>query len=463
MSAEPDTEPETEPADGADREPVTGAAAGSPARAGAEPATESAAGAAVTAGAVAEHPGIPVPGPRRRTRIVQSAVAVVVVAAAVTATVVATGGHSPAHGKNASAPAADGLRHTAVDVSPSTCGQGWAEPHTGTQAFDLHNSGGSASEVYLTDPRTGRIYGEVEGLGPGTSQSLVVDLGSGTYAFKCEQEDTDAVTGPVVTVPGRLPQGPSTLPVTQHDLIPPTLDYQQWVGRRITELAARTAVLKADIGRGDLAAARRDWLTAHLVYERMGAAYDTFGDADGAINGTASLAPGAAQDPGFTGFHRIEYGLWHGESAASLRGPADRLDQDVDALRASWPSQRMDPAAMGLRAHEIIENAEQFELTARTDYGSGSNLATASANIDGTREILNELNSLLVPRDPGLAQLNASLERAQRDLAAQDRGGVWTPLDKLTQSQRERINADFGDLLERLSPVAAIFEVRRTV
>lgn len=256
--------------------------------------------------------------------------------------------------------------------------------------------------------------------------------------------------------------GPAALPVTEHDLIPPTLDYQKWVGDRIGELAADTVALKKDIDRGDLTAARRDWLPAHLVYERMGAAYDTFGDADRAINGTAALGTDPAEKPDFTGFHRIEYGLWHGASAGSLRAAAAGLVKDVAALRGSWPQQRMDPAAMGLRAHEIIENAEQFELTGRTDYGSGTNLATASANIDGTREILAELRTLLAPRDPGLARLDASLDRAQADLDARGRGGVWTPLDKLTTSQRERINADFGDLLERLAPVAAIFEVRRT-
>ncbi|MYS20512.1 EfeM/EfeO family lipoprotein, partial [Streptomyces sp. SID4948] len=401
---------------------MTGPAAGSPAEAPSAPA--------------AEPLGATAPGPRRRTRIVQSAVAVVVVAAAVTATVVATGGGSGDTAKNASAPSSDGLVHTAVDASPGGCGQGWVSPHAGTQVFDLHNSAASATEVYLIDPRSGRIFGEVEGLAPGTTRPMAVDLGSGSYAFKCEQEDTDAVTGPTRTVPGRQPQGPSTLPVTQHDLIPPTLDYQKWVGQRIAELATRTSVLSADIGRGDLTAARRDWLTAHLVYERMGAAYDTFGDADGAINGTVALDPAAVEDPGFTGFHRIEYGLWHGDSAASLRGPATQLVKDVHALQASWPAQRMDPAAMGLRAHEIIENAEQFELTGRTDYGSGTNLATARANIDGTREILNELNSLLKPRDPGLPQLDAALDRAASDLDAQGHAGVWTPLDKLPQSQR---------------------------
>ncbi len=409
------------------------------------------------------------PSPRRirPSRRVLAAAAVLTVATAVTATVIVAGsgsGSSLASAGDAKDTngAADGLRHTAVEVSTGTCGRGWSRPQAGTQVFDLHNASSTASEVDLTDPRTGRIYGEVEGLAPGTTRPMTVDLGSGSYAFKCLQDDADAVTGPTVVVAGARPQGPAAAPVDQHDLIPPTLAYQKWVGQRIGELAAGTGTLKADIDRGDLAAARRDWLTAHLVYERMGAAYDTFGDADAAINGTAARAPGAVGDPGFAGFHRIEYGLWHGEAAASLRKPAAALDSAVRTLRDGWPEQRMDPAAMGLRAHEIVENAEQFELTARTDYGSGTNLATARADLDGSRAILDELRGLLAPRDAGLARLDAALDRAQAALDAQQRGGAWTPVARLPHAQRQRINADFGDLLEQLAPVAAIFEVRRT-
>nr|WP_307794102.1 EfeM/EfeO family lipoprotein [Actinacidiphila bryophytorum] len=380
-----------------------------------------------------------------------------------TATVLAAGagGGSSSPDAKATAPA-DGLRHTVIEVSTGTCGRGWIRPQAGTQVFDLHNTSSTASEVDLTDPRTGLIYGEVEGLAPGTTRAMTVDLGSGSYAFKCLENDADAVTGPTVVVAGKQPQGPAAAPVNQHDLIPPTLAYQKWVGQRIDELAAGTGKLKADIDGGDLAAARRDWLPAHLVYERMGAAYDTFGDADAAINGTVARTPGATADKDFAGFHRIEYGLWHGESAASLRAPAAALDGAVRTLQKEWPQARMDPAAMGLRAHEIVENAEQFELTARTDYGSGTNLATARANLDGTRAILGRLRGLLEPRDTGLAKLDAALDRTQAALDAQHHGAAWTPVDKLTHAQRQQINADFGDLLEQLAPVAAIFEVRRT-
>ncbi|MYS43280.1 EfeM/EfeO family lipoprotein, partial [Streptomyces sp. SID5998] len=202
-------------------------------------------------------------------------------------------------------------------------------------------------------------------------------------------------------------------PVTAHDLVPPAIAYQKWVAQGLDEVVRLTGRLRAAVDRGDLAAARTAWLPAHLQYERLGAAYDAFGDADGRINGTDAGLPGGVRDPAFTGFHRIEYGLWHGATASTLRAPAAALAGAVTALREEWAQARMDPAQLGLRAHEILENTVQFELTARTDYGSGSNLATARANLDGTRAVLARLRPLLSTRYPGLPVLDRRLGRAE--------------------------------------------------
>ncbi|PWG14889.1 EfeM/EfeO family lipoprotein [Streptomyces sp. V2] len=350
-----------------------------------------------------------------------------------------------AHPTPSAAP--DGLPHTTVRVSSGDCGRGWEKPAGGRQVFDLDNTSDAAAEVYLTDARTGAVYGEVEGLGPGTQRPLRVTLGDGSYAFRCLPDDADAVTGPTVRITGsRTRSGPAALPVTQQELIAPTLAYQKWIGARTVELSQKTDVLKAAVDRGDLAAARAAWLPAHLVYERMGAAYGTFGDADEAINGRDE------------GFHRVEQGLWHGESASSLRVPADALDRAVHALQQDWPGERMDPADVGLRAHEILENAVQFELTGRTDRGSGSNLATVRANLDGTRALLGFLRPLLTTRDAGLAELDTWMDRAQHTLDGVD----GKPLGQLTRAQREKVDADVSGLVERLADVAALTDVRRT-
>lgn len=358
---------------------------------------------------------------------------------------------------------ADGLPHTRIDVLSGACGRGWDRPRPGTQVFDVHNRSGVAVEVYLKDTRSGAVHGEVEGIGPGTTRSLRVDLGGGSYAFACYPDDAVPVAGPAVEVPGGAGGGgPAAVPVSRHDLIPPTLSYQRWVGERMDDLVGATRELRSAIGSGDTARARARWLTAHLVYERMGAAYGAFGDADTAVNGTATRLPGGLHDKDFTGFHRIEYGLWHHEPAAALLPLADRLEDDVSTLRTQWARTRMDPLDLGLRAHEILENTVQFELTGRTDYGSGSALATARANLDGTRVVLSRLRPLLVTRYPHLDRLERDLDATQAVLDRRHHDGHWTALGGLDRRGREKVNASVSALVEQLADVAALCDERRS-
>ncbi|MEW1653865.1 EfeM/EfeO family lipoprotein [Streptomyces sp. NPDC093707] len=358
---------------------------------------------------------------------------------------------------------ADGLPHTTIEIDPGACGRGWLHPRPGLQVFDLRNSSSHAAEVYLRGADGGPVYGEVEGIGPGTTRHLQVRLGPGAYAFTCLPDDANAVTGPTVRLTGGGRGGPAAAPITQHDLIGPAIDYQKWVAGGLDDLVHRTDALRTAVDDGDLAAARSAWLPAHLTYERLGAAYGAFGDADKKINRTTAGLARGVHDPAFTGFHRIEYGLWHGESAGGLRAPATALADAVRALREDWAQARMDPAALGLRAHEILENTAQFELTARTDYGSASNLATARANLDGTRAVLSRLRPQLAPRYPELPRLEAELDRTARLLDGFRRDGRWTPLDGLSRPERQRTNAAVGDLVERLASVATLCDPRRTV
>jgi iron uptake system component EfeO len=350
-----------------------------------------------------------------------------------------------------------------IAVSRSACGTGWSDPKPGPQTFRLSNTGSVTAEVDLIDPATGVIYGEVEGLGAATTRPLRVNLGNGSYAFRCLPEDAGAIVGPAVRITGGAERtGPGVAPVTHGDLLGPLKAYQQHVLTGLGELVANTGALKNTVRGGDRAASEAAWLTAHLTYERLGAAYDAFGDSDGALNGTADGLPGGAADPGFTGFHRLEQGLWHGEDLGALTAVADRLDTDARALQTSFGDSQVDGNDLGLRAHEIVENTLQFELTGRTDYGSGTNLATARANLDGTRAVLDVLRPLLAPRYPALSKVDTWLTRTQAALeAAHHPDGTWTPPAKLEQRQRQKLNADVSELTELLAPIAAIAEPRR--
>lgn len=422
-----------------------------------EVASQSGAGAEPSAEEAEPVPGVgqpdpgskPARGPRRRPAWVVP-VAVVAVPAVVAGLVVALGRPKPAGGQT-------------IAVSETECGKGFSAPEAGRQTFQMRNTGSKTSEVYLIDPSSDAVYGEVEGLAPGTTRDLVATVSGGTYAWRCVPSGGKAVTSRSVTVSGSGSGAKAVVPVSGNDLAEPLKQYKVYVEQGLATLVTQTRTLDADIEGNHLAKARTDWLTAHLTYASLGAAYGTFEDFDQKINGRADGLAGGVADPDFAGFHRVEYGLWHAQTAGQLKAPVQALADAVAGLQKAFPAQDFDPGDLPLRAHEILENTLQFELTADTDEGSGTNLATANANLAGTRELLTVLKPLLTTRAPELlTTVDADIARLQKLLDAEHQGASWTPVEKLDALTRQQLNGVTGRLLEDLSPVPDLLEIRKS-
>ncbi|MBV9846645.1 MAG: EfeM/EfeO family lipoprotein [Kutzneria sp.] len=339
-----------------------------------------------------------------------------------------------------------------IEVTTNGCGTDWAGLSAGTHTFQLHNVGSRPQQVQLVDVPGGRVYGEVETLGPGAEATMDVRMAAGSYALRCVPDDAPTVTGPPATVAGAGTGGPASVAMTRDDLLGPARDYQVYVARRIDELVTETDTVVAAIDTGNLDAARKAWLPAHLTYHRIGAAYRAFGALASDIDGKPDGLAAGTHDPQFAGFRRLEYGLWHAEPAATLRTVADRLATAVRSLRRAAPGIQIDPGDLGVRAHEILEDTLRFELTGDHDFGSGTTLATALADVEGTGEVLSVLEPVLRPRYPGLDDTMAWLDRVRTLLATHQ----TTPLAGLDRAARQRIDGSIGELLERLAPVAAI-------
>ena len=349
-----------------------------------------------------------------------------------------------------------------ISVTSAGCGGRWSPAAPGWHTFHIENNSIQAAEVDLINPANGAIYAEIEGLGPGTTRPMTVNVGSGSYAFRCLEEDTDPVTGSTVRIGGHVRGAAAVLPVTTNDLIQPARRYHTYVTAGLAVLARQTAKLAADVRSGNLAAARKDWLPAHLTYETLGAAYGTFGPFDDEIDGRPDGLADGVGSARFTGFYRLEYGLWHGQSAQELAAPANQLAGYVRSLRSQWPSMEIDLLDLGLRTHEILENALEFQLTGHADYGSGTTLATVAANITGTRELLTILHPLLSVRYPGLPSVYTWLSRLQTLVQAQRKpDGTWTPAGQLSDTSRQAIDAAAGQALQVLAPIAVMTEPRR--
>jgi iron uptake system component EfeO len=354
-----------------------------------------------------------------------------------------------------------GQQSDVIDVSSAQCGGAWSVPGAGWHTIQISNQGVTGAEVDLVDPANGAVYYEIENTGPGTVNPISIDFGSGKYALLCLFSDSGPLQGTTVTVAGHVTGTPAVLPVSYNDLIPLAKTYAAQEEAALKVLASETATLAAAVRGGNLAIARRDWLTAHLQYETLGDAYDAFGNFDTEIDGRADAT--GVTSPQWTGFYRLEYGLWHGQSLTSLVPVADTLGSDVNQLVAWWPTQEVPLADLGRRAHEVIENALEFQLTGHDDYGSGTTLASTVAAVTASRVLLALLHPLLAPRYPGLPAVYSGLSQLQSLLEKEQLpNGWWVPVSALPDAARQAIDAACGQVLQELAPIASITEPRNT-
>lgn len=361
-------------------------------------------------------------------------------------------------------PKSSAAEDIAITVTGSDCAKEWKSGSGGTHTFQVSNKSGKAGEVNLVNS-SGGVVGEIETLGPGTTAAMTAVLGEGTYTFKCYLSGQPATSSSAVAVTGAssTPTTVANVPVTVDDLSGPNTQYQQAASTALTALASNAAAIRADLARGDTTAAKTDLLTAQMNWERVGASYNSFGELGEAVSGLPWGLAGGADDPDFAGLHRLEYGLYHGQSPATLVPIADKLIADIAAVQKNLTTDDLagDPTNLPIRAHEILEDSQRDHIMGISDQGSGSAYAWTAADVDITRTVIGQLAPLLNPRSPDLvANINTQLDTLSAALnATKGTDGHWRSPAQVPAPQRQSVNAALGAVLETLSVVPDLLEI----
>jgi high-affinity iron transporter len=253
--------------------------------------------------------------------------------------------------------------------------------------------------------------------------------------------------------------------VTVADLEGPNKQYEAYAAQQVTALAQAVGRIETDLRQTDVTAARQDWLAAQLDWERVGASYDSFGSLGQAVDGLPDSLPGGVDDKNFTGLHRLEYGLWHGQSATALLPVAATLARDVATVQRNLSSDDLagDPTNLPIRVHEILEDALRDHLSGLDDQGGGAAFAQTFADVQVTLAVLGYLTPLLNARQPGLPAIaDGQLEILKQALLATQVNGQWQSLSTASLSAREDVDAAIGAVLETLSAVPDLLEVPPT-
>jgi high-affinity iron transporter len=232
--------------------------------------------------------------------------------------------------------------------------------------------------------------------------------------------------------------------------------YLGYVRGVLDRLTGDVALLRTAVAGSDRAKARTAWLTAQLTWDRVGAAYGSFGEYADAIDGLPQGLPGGVRDAGFTGLRRIEYGLWHGQALGTLRPAVDALAERVAALRADLSGATPEATDLPLRVHEILEDALRVHFCGLSDMGAGTALAETTAGVDATEALLDMVGPLLDERRPALRPTaRAGLENLRHALAA----AHGSRPEALSPAVRRTVDAALGSVLEILAEAPGLLEV----
>ncbi|WP_427892896.1 imelysin family protein [Kribbella sp. GL6] len=340
----------------------------------------------------------------------------------------------------------------------------WLGGPAGRYDFVFVNDEGAGAEVYLEDPATGRIYLEVEHFGRGVSRAVTAPIPPGTYRWVCITDYTIKYSRPVIVTGDPLPYDVhGIVPVTGLDLRIPINSYVEWITGQLPTLTHQVEQLRHALRVDDAAGARRYWLAAHLTYETLGGAYRAYDETGDDINADPprGVAPGRLADADFAGFRKIEAMLWHDRPAATIEPYADTLLEAITRLadELALPN-AITPIDMGRRAHEILEDALQWDLNGIGDAGSQTELATVDANITGVWQALEPLRPILRRQNPYLRQTDEQLRRTQELVRSHHHDDGWVGLAVLTVRQRAAVNAAVQHSVELLSHAAAIVDPR---
>ena len=254
----------------------------------------------------------------------------------------------------------------------------------------------------------------------------------------------------------KIAVGCSYLTVERHELS----EYRAYVARKLSTLETQVAAMDAAIRSGDLAKAQSTWLTAHLTWLEIGeddGAYGAFGALGGKIDGLAAGHRLGTADPGFTGFHRIEFDLWTKHDLQAAANDAAILQHLLAELMKVPLSTYLPgtPTGIGnwlLRPHEVLEDALRDSLSANDDYGSGTDLASTTADVAAVRTLLSELEPVLTPVAPHLlSDAGAQLESLIGAIGKDHENESGMSINDLPTRQRQQVDADIGAALETLA------------
>lgn len=339
-----------------------------------------------------------------------------------------------------------------VTVGTRTCDPMDITVEGGKRSFEIVNASDRPIEWEILDGVM--VVAERENIAPGFRQVLTAQLQPGNYEITC-----GLLSNPrgKLTVTASDEAAAAASEVSLRKFLGPLAEYRVYLVMQGNAAVKSAEKLRDAIAASDLDAARAAWSDARLPYRRIEPLAFRISDLENAIDPTATYLHGREADAGFTGYHRIEYGLFSQNSTEGLMPVAERLVSDLETLAARLKAMELDPRLLLSLPGGMATQLAESQVPLGENAYAMNDLQDLNASVEGIGKLVALLRSVVAPVEPALdAELGNDLQKLQQDLTALKAGDDWPPYTRITQDQRKTLADDLARLsasLERLQPV----------
>lgn len=337
-----------------------------------------------------------------------------------------------------------------VVVNDRTCEPNDITVPAGRTSFEIHNASNRVLEWEILDGVM--VVEERENIAPGFRAALTARLKPGRFQITCGLLSNPR--GTLIVTPSAESEAEREKPPLQA-FIGPLSEYRVYLMVQASALVKQVRQLSEAIKSGDIEAARKAYGAARKPYRRLDLVTGRFSDLENAIDPLADYLAERENDPAFSGFHRIEYGLFAKNSPDGLQPVAEKLSADVASLATRIKALRLAPEDLvGGAERQARLLSEGQVLKGENRYGGGD-LEEFEAALEGIEKSLD----LILPLGAGAgSDAGKAVASARAGIRAQfdqlKRQGAYPRYDEVSASAREHLAKSFlalGDAAQKLN------------
>ncbi|ALS79517.1 iron uptake system protein EfeO [Planococcus kocurii] len=237
--------------------------------------------------------------------------------------------------------------------------------------------------------------------------------------------------------------------------------YKQFAIEQMNQFVVETEKFTEAVKSGDIETAKAIYPQARMYFERSEPIAESFGDLDPRIDARLADIEEAGQgEEDWSGYHKIEYGLWVENTTEGYEEVADQLLVDTKELRARVETVEVTPDLMMTGAVDLLNEVSTSKITGEEEIFSHTDLYDFQANVEGAEKIFHILEPEIEKKDAALtedlqAKFDALYELLDKHATGED---GFVSYEELTSEDTKQLAEAVNQLGEPLSRMGIIME-----